>query len=508
MSSKKRKKTSPKQIIESVEPQIEEVSPVETPVVEVKEEAGKRLSLGKRKRKSKKIEEKVQELPQPTEQNLIEAKVALGVKHEVPSFGELIDEAIDTDKPNRKRLSLAKEKKALVEGILKAHEEKEEVVEVETPVEPVKEEVIQTPQDRMMGVLDQQLSAMAKLAGNGEAPEAKSLIEQKLDIMEKQMTDMRRLILETSQSTIVNGLGAGSPGSGEVKLSKLDDVDITGMSNGQVLSWNETTEKFEFTTNAGGISEVGSLTDVDTTGVQDGNALIYNTTTSRFEASPVSNGGYEFTGGFTDRLSGQSGANDLGDFVAYTAAMAEEDRWYRFGFSQAAQTANDNQYWGETDPAFDQTKGLFGGLHMPSGVTDLFDFSYDDGVGGYSEASDGALKYTAATGSIDFRQARVGDLALVRFDFNVIPQVANTTLEIAMIWATRDANDNITFTFPLTGSPLFYGTGTVGRTFLTRPLLTAYFASQEDVNARALLAIRADNPIQIAPLTTLVTLQR
>ena len=32
---------------------------------------------------------------------------------------------------------------------------------------------------------------------------------------------------------------------------------------------------------------------------------------------------------------------------------------------------------------------------------------------------------------------------------------------------------------------------------MTRPLLSAYFASDEDVNARALLAIRADNPIQI-----------
>ncbi|WVQ00232.1 hypothetical protein [Synechococcus phage MA01] len=337
----------------------------------------------------------------------------------------------------------------------------------------VKEEVLQTHEDRILGAIDQQLATMAKL-NKSDAPAPKSLTEQKIENLEGQVRDMRRMMLEMSgmqaQNTIVGGLGAGSPGSGEVKLSKLDDVDVTDL--------------------------------------KDGNALIYNTTTSRFEASPVSNGGYEFTGGFSDRDDGQAGANDLGSVIAYPQSFVDEQRWYRFGFSQAAQTTNDIQYWGETDPNFDQTKGLFGGLHMPSGVTDLFDFSYDDGVGGYSEASDGSLKYSAATGSIDFRQARVGDLALVRFDFNVIPQVANTTLEVAMIWATRGANDNITFTFPLTGSPLFYGTGTVGRTFLTRPLLTAYFASQEDVNARALLAIRADNPIQIAPLTTLVTLQR
>ena len=216
-------------------------------------------------------------------------------------------------------------------------------------------------------------------------------------------------------------------------------------------------------------------------------------------------GGYEFTGGFTDRLSGQAGQNDLGDLVSYTQTMVSEQRWLRFGFSSAANQANDNQYWGETDPSYDSSKGLFGGLHMPAGVTNLF--SFDDATD-YNNAAEGSLKYTAAGGSIDFSQCRVGDLALVRFDFNVKPQVANTTLEVALIWQTRNDQNVGTFTFALTGEPVFYGTGTVGRTFLNRPLLSAYFASAEDVNARALLAVRADNPIQVAPLTTLVTLVR
>jgi hypothetical protein len=38
--------------------------------------------------------------------------------------------------------------------------------------------------------------------------------------------------------------------------------------------------------------------------------------------------------------------------------------------------------------------------------------------------------------------------------------------------------------------------------------MSAYFASQEDVNARALPAIRADNEILIQPLTTLCTIVR
>lgn len=229
-------------------------------------------------------------------------------------------------------------------------------------------------------------------------------------------------------------------------------------------------------------------------------------TTAEIEARVErADGGYEFTGGFHDRLAGSSGSNDLGTFVAYTGDMVTDSRWLRFGFSEAANQANDNEYWGETDPAYDSSKGLFGGLHMPAGVTQLFNFSESTD---YNLASDGSLKYTAADGSIDFRECRVGDLALVRFDFNVIPQVANTTVEVAMIWQTRNDQDVATFTFALTGEPLFYGTGTVGRTFLNRPMLSAYFASAEDVNARALLAVRADNPIQVAPLTSLVTIVR
>lgn len=269
----------------------------------------------------------------------------------------------------------------------------------------------------------------------------------------------------------------------------------------------------------GAVTSLGSLSDVNTMGATTGDTLVYNATTSQFETAPISlesltdtgTAGYEFTGGFADRLSGQAGQNDYGTFVGYTQAMVDADQWLRFGFSNAAQVANDVAYWTDPDPSadpdFDQTKGLFGGVHMPPGVSNLFDFSFS--TPSYSdEVTGAALNYTAADGSIDFSGCKVGDLALVRFDFNIIPQVANTTIEIALIWQTRDAGGNPTFTFPLTGTPIFYGAGSVGNTFLNRPTLSAYFASNEDVNARALLAVKADNPVQVAPLTTLVIINR
>jgi hypothetical protein len=226
-----------------------------------------------------------------------------------------------------------------------------------------------------------------------------------------------------------------------------------------------------------------------------------------FEGLDKSNGGYEFTGGFADRTTGLAGQSAVGSNVNYTQEMVDANRWMRFGFDSTQQASNDLPYWTDPTPASATGIGLFGGSYMPQGVTSLFDFSFN--TSSYSDAVEsGDLQYTAADGSLDYTQCLAGDLALVRFDFNVVPQVANTTLEIGLIWQTRDSDDNATFTFALTAEPVFYGTGTVGRTFLNRPIMSAYFASNEDVNARALPAIKADNQVQIQPLTILNTIQR
>lgn len=105
-------------------------------------------------------------------------------------------------------------------------------------------------------------------------------------------------------------------------------------------------------------------------------------------------------------------------------------------------------------------------------------------------------------------ECEVGDFCQFRFDFNLTPQFANTTVEVGLIWQNRDGSYNSTFTFTLTGEPLFYGSGTTGKTFLNRPIITAYLASEEDVKARALPAIRADQPVFVQPLTTLFTIGR
>jgi hypothetical protein len=225
-------------------------------------------------------------------------------------------------------------------------------------------------------------------------------------------------------------------------------------------------------------------------------------------------GGYEFTGGFTDRVSGASGVSDIGNDVEYTQAMVDSNAWLRFGFDSTRQVVNDTPYWGDSADANEaphagttayQGVGLFSGAYMPAGVTSMFDFADNTA---YNAASTSGLIYNAATGSYDMSELDVGNFTQFRFDFNLTPQFANTTVEVGLIWATRDASDNVTFTFALTGEPLFYGAGTTGETFLNRPMISAYLASAEDVNARALPAIRADQPVFVQPLTTLFTVGR
>ena len=219
-----------------------------------------------------------------------------------------------------------------------------------------------------------------------------------------------------------------------------------------------------------------------------------------------SQGGYDRTSGFVDYQTGTEASQDPADYIEYTQELATTETWYRFGMTTAANQARDNQWWGETNPNYDNTKGLFGGLTAPAGVNHFFDFSENTAFN--NAQTTGSLKYTQALGSFSLKDCQVGDLVLARFDFNIMPMVTNTTVQVALIYANRDENDNITFTFPLTITPFFYGSGSVGQGFLLRPTITAYMANQQDVNSRSLVAIKADNPILVNPIGVLFTIQR
>lgn len=229
------------------------------------------------------------------------------------------------------------------------------------------------------------------------------------------------------------------------------------------------------------------------------------------EEGDKTDSGVEFTAGFVERQTGTQGVSNPGDNIVYTSAQAAALTWRTFGISTAAQAANDNIYWSDPDtsslPGYDATKGLFGGTQLPVGVSNLFDFSSTALNAGGTLTGNGH-PWTGAGGSLFMEEVQLGAKLELRFDFNVQPSVGNSTLEIAMIWMERDANKDEISVIELPGQPIFFGTSTVGNTYLVRHPMTAYFAHIGDLNVAALPAIRCNNQIQIQPLSMLCSIQR
>jgi hypothetical protein len=245
------------------------------------------------------------------------------------------------------------------------------------------------------------------------------------------------------------------------------------------------------------------------TGVNDGGNLFPDNTTSS-----TSNNNSTST---TINDSQSSGGSSLGEAgysrttafanssVNYTQENVNADLYKVFSFNEANHLANDNPYWSIPTPSGTTGIGLFQGANLPDGVTSLMDYNY---VFNDNYPSDGTTGFEGSTGRIKLNDLVYGDQIRVRFDFNAIPQIANTTVEPALWYSNRNDNDDITFTFPLTAQPIFYGGGTVGNTYLNRVEISAWITSNEDVNALALPAIKSDNPIIIEPIGILITVIR
>ncbi len=214
------------------------------------------------------------------------------------------------------------------------------------------------------------------------------------------------------------------------------------------------------------------------------------TRTNAFAARPADNG-YQYAG-----LNG----------IDYTQADADAGTFKVFGFDYDAHLALDNPWWTENPTPSGQTGiGLFQGGNLPAGTTSLIDYTYN-----FDNNYDpnGSTGFEGSTGRIKLNECQYGDLLLVRFDYNIIPMIENTTVEPALWFSNRDDQDNITATFPLTETPSTFVAGSPGNVYLQRPLLTAWIANDGDVNALCLPAIKADNPVIIQPLGALIIILR
>lgn len=215
--------------------------------------------------------------------------------------------------------------------------------------------------------------------------------------------------------------------------------------------------------------------------------------------------GYSHTGAFADKPTSNNYVWESGSGINYTQAEADAGAYKVLSLSEAVHLAVDNPYWSTPTPSGTTGIGLFQGANLPQNVSSLFEFDYDYDAAYPTSSGTG---YEGSTGRIKLNDLQYGDQLRVRFDFNVVPQIANTTIEPAIWYSNRNDSDDITYTFPLTTSPVFYGLGTVGNTYLNRVEISAWITSNEDVNALALPAIKSDNPVIIQPLGLLVTILR
>jgi hypothetical protein len=215
--------------------------------------------------------------------------------------------------------------------------------------------------------------------------------------------------------------------------------------------------------------------------------------------------GYSHTGAFADKPTDNNFVWEAGAGINYTNQDVNDELYKVMSLSRSVHESVDNPYWSIPQPTNELGVGLFRGANLPEGINSLvdYDFVYNDN---YDE--NGSTGFEGSTGRIDLSDCVYGDQLRVRFDFNVIPQIANTTVEPALWYSNRNDSDEITFTFPLTTTPIFYGGGTVGKTYLNRVDISAWITSNEDVNALTLPAIKSDNPVIIQPLGLLITILR
>ena len=115
---------------------------------------------------------------------------------------------------------------------------------VETPVEPTPE-VDVTSQLNSVDYLADKLTRYVKRTNTGVQPEQEININEAIENLTRQVHDVRRMVLE---NTIVSGIGQGgdgqTPGSGEVLLNRLDDVDPSQLNHGDTLVWDSEENKW------------------------------------------------------------------------------------------------------------------------------------------------------------------------------------------------------------------------------------------------------------------------
>ena len=138
--------------------------------------------------------------------------------------------------------------------------------------------------------------------------------------------------------------------------------------------------------------------------------------------------GYSHTGAFAGKPLDNNYVWEAGVGINYTQDDVNNDLYKVFSLDRDVHLAVDNPYWSIPNPTGKQDIGLFQGANLPDGVDTLVDYEYDFDANYPASTGTG---FEGSIGRIKLNDLQYGDQLRVRFDFNAIPQIANTTLEPA-----------------------------------------------------------------------------
>jgi hypothetical protein len=243
---------------------------------------------------------------------------------------------------------------------------------------------------------------------------------------------------------ISSGIGGGSHGGGEVNLRRLDDVDTTNLTDGYVLAFNESTQKFEFVEGGTGGGTVDTIARTRANNAWNTANSAYLQANSAYNQANSANSLAQAAYNYANTLSG-SGTDNLARSIANSAYATANTKSYTFSQNTAPATANSNDFWANTDSAVVYYN--FGNTSSPLWVE--FGPTGTSTSGGNTDLTGYAVNTTVnliwSTANLAYTQANTGTtLAQAAYNYAntiIVPSLSgyavNTTVNT--IWSTTNS---------------------------------------------------------------------
>ena len=320
------------------------------------------------------------------------------------AFEELMEHLDYEDHPDRQKvLEEVREDEYVLE---------EEFIEVPSTPQPIEQ-----PQVQRVGSVDVMANTLSNYLTRTRTTKAdeevyKTTEEKRFFTIEQKIERLSRTILE---NTVVSGIGQGGdgqgPGSGEVRVLNMDDVDARDIGEGQTLVWNTNLGTFVPASIPGISSGVNTITaglgidvdpangvgdvkisldasiddlvDVDLGGITDGQTLSWNSTTNQFEPVDSEDGVNTITAGVGIDVDPATGDGDV--TISLDASIDDLDDVSLDGIDDG-----DTLIWDENAGTFVPGNIVFSGVTQII-AGDGIDVTPGTGVGEVTVTLDAAL---------------------------------------------------------------------------------------------------------------------